>query len=71
MKPKLGGLPVHLLMTIKERKVLSQKGSYDKNVGAVQGKPSVCKGERRGPQDMFSPATATGCSQGLRARKPR
>ena len=65
------GLPIHFLITISERKALPQERNHERKLGAVQGKPSVCKGERWGLWDMFSPAVSTGCSQGLRGHKPQ
>ena len=71
MKPKFSGLPVHFLITTSERKSLPQERKHERILGAIQGEPSVCKGERRGLWDMFFPDVSTGCSQGLRAHKPQ
>ena len=48
MKPKFSGLPVHFLITISERKALPRERNHERKLGAVQGEPSVCKGEGRG-----------------------
>ena len=56
MKPQFSGLSVHFLVTISERKVLPQKRNYDRHSGAIQGEPSVYKGERRGLQRHVFPS---------------